>query len=98
MERAITRFKEFTKEIADDKFIDCGVSDMKKNVGVSTNLQHEITCVLQRQGYSLEEFSLHTGSVPNGSPFGTFFLLDLRKNSPGGVVAGLLAIKEVFLS
>jgi hypothetical protein len=30
MERAITRFKEFTKEIADDKFINCGVSDMKK--------------------------------------------------------------------
>ncbi len=29
---------------------------MKKNVGVSTNLQHEITCVLQRHGYSLEEF------------------------------------------
>jgi hypothetical protein len=51
MERAITRLEEFTKEIADDKFIDCGVSDMKKNVGVSTNLQHEITCVLQRHGY-----------------------------------------------
>jgi REP element-mobilizing transposase RayT len=56
MERAITRLEEFTKEIADDKFIDCGDSDMKKNVGVSTNLQHEVTCVLQRHGYSLEEF------------------------------------------
>ena len=56
MERAIIRFKEFTKEIADDKFIECGDSDMKKNVGVSSNLQHEITCVLQRHGYSIEEF------------------------------------------
>lgn len=55
-ERAIILLKEFTKEMTEDKFLECGNNVMKENVRVSTNLQHEISCVLQRYGYSLEEF------------------------------------------